>query len=651
MSDVQRIENKEKIIPEMCILYDDKSTLFNKHDYIIPLYQRAFAWKDKEISQLIDDINDCETNISHYYLGSLIVSENKNGKLEVIDGQQRLTALYLLLNYLKISTPPKSLSYECRDNSNYTLEHLSGLLCENNTELRINNFEKIEDCILEGSRCIQSTMRDRKINECEFKEKLKKVRIYKIEVPKNTDLNRYFEIMNVRGEQLEQHDILKAKLMSKSKKQSLFAMIWDACSDMSGYVQMHFNTKNRESLFGYDWNCAPSLKNLSEWNVDKEKSNSTLSLRNILKSNKDIVKDLDEDYIAQFDNKIRFTSIMGFSYFLLHVLKVFVEKEKFDNDNDLISEQIDDKKLLQSFEKVMREGTINGKTMNESTFADKFIVCLLKCRFLFDKYIIKREYLNNAREVENGDDDGVWSLKELIVSKGRKPYYATTRLKKYIQGKTVEIKAEENLMLQSCLRVSFPSQKVSHWVTKLLKWLYDANYDDMTNFKDVTEQIAKESVNQFLSKENFRLGVETPHLVFNYLDYLLWTKRGEAEYKNLNFTAFTFEFRNSVEHWYPQHPSDQSFTIWNETDSLGKQVDRFGNLCLIQRNVNSKFSNLSPHSKYDTYRKMIEKGSLKLRIMSKTKNDAKWKDEICEKHEEEMLKLLKNACDSIPNMG
>lgn len=276
---------------------------------------------------------------------------------------------------------------------------------------------------------------------------------------------------------------------------------------------------------------------------------------------------------------------------------------------------------------------------------------ILKCRFLFDKYIIKREYLNNAREVENGDDDGVWSLKELIVSKGRKPYYATTRLKKYIQGKTVEIKAEENLMLQSCLRVSFPSQKVSHWVTKLLKWLYDANYDDMTNFKDVTEQIAKESVNQFLSKENFRLGVETPHLVFNYLDYLLWTKRGEAEYKNLNFTAFTFEFRNSVEHWYPQHPSDQSFTIWNETDSLGKQVDRFGNLCLIQRNVNSKFSNLSPHSKYDTYRKMIEKGSLKLRIMSKTKNDAKWKDEICEKHEEEMLKLLKNACDSIPNMG
>ena len=41
MSDVQRIENKEKIIPEMCILYDDKSTLFNKHDYIIPLDRKS----------------------------------------------------------------------------------------------------------------------------------------------------------------------------------------------------------------------------------------------------------------------------------------------------------------------------------------------------------------------------------------------------------------------------------------------------------------------------------------------------------------------------------------------------------------------------------------------------------------------------------
>ena len=118
----------------------------------------------------------------------------------------------------------------------------------------------------------------------------------------------------------------------------------------------------------------------------------------------------------------------------------------------------------------------------------------------------------------------------------------------------------------------------------------------------------------------------------------------KVENKTISFVGdhnidFVFEFRNSVEHWYPQHPSSQSFDSWAD-------VDKFGNLCIIQRNVNSKFSNLSPASKKDTYRQMIEKGSLKLRLMSSiTEDDAEWKETICGKHEEAMLKLLKNACN------
>ena len=40
------------------------------------------------------------------------------------------------------------------------------------------------------------------------------VQIIKVEVPPDTDLNHYFEIMNNRGEQLEKHEILKAQMMS-----------------------------------------------------------------------------------------------------------------------------------------------------------------------------------------------------------------------------------------------------------------------------------------------------------------------------------------------------------------------------------------------------------------------------------------------------
>lgn len=66
MSEIQKTENKENTITELQVLYDDNSTLFDKSKYIVPLYQRAFAWEDKEIRQLIEDINDCESNVSHY---------------------------------------------------------------------------------------------------------------------------------------------------------------------------------------------------------------------------------------------------------------------------------------------------------------------------------------------------------------------------------------------------------------------------------------------------------------------------------------------------------------------------------------------------------------------------------------------------------
>lgn len=651
-------ESQEKTIPDLRILYDNDSTIFEKNNYMIPLYQRAFAWGNEEIRQLIEDINGCEPNVSHYYLGSLIVKE-KNEVLEVIDGQQRLTALYLLLNYLGKNLPKQSLTYECRDNSNFTLAHLSELLDEEKSELHTNNSEQIEDSLLNGWQYIKETMRNKEINGGEFIEKLKKVIIYKIEVPKNTDLNRYFEIMNVRGEQLEQYDILKAELMYKlqtAQEREQFAIIWDACSDMNGYVQMHFGTQNRNLLFGYYWDVVPQF----EWRGNKLNINDNADfvkpIISILRApidkailNGDVgKKTAEKDRIDENENRARFKSIMGFSHFLLHVLNVFVVKENFDNAAKLLA-QLDDIKLLQSFRAVMYKGKVDGKIMDKDTFSKKFLTCLLKCRFLFDKYVIKREYKNNAREDENNDDGGVWSLQELWASTGRTPDYKITRLKKGIEWTTVASVAKENMMLQSCLRVSSLSQKAMHWVTKLLTWLYDANYDDLTELKSLTENIVKEDVKKFLVKKNFKRGVQTPHIVFNYLDYLLWEKRNDNDYKKLNFVDFTFGFRNSVEHWYPQHPSSDSFASWVEKDEKTNcpMRDRFGNLCIVSRVANSKFSNKSPIAKQKDHEQQIKNGSLKLRLMSDmTDSNVDWRnEEVCGRHEKEMIELLRTACD------
>ena len=84
-------------------ILDNNGTIFDTDShYVIPRYQRAYAWEDKEIIQLIDDINDIESKEIVYYIGSLVVAQvkEKENTDEVVDGQQRLTTLYLLLQYL-----------------------------------------------------------------------------------------------------------------------------------------------------------------------------------------------------------------------------------------------------------------------------------------------------------------------------------------------------------------------------------------------------------------------------------------------------------------------------------------------------------------------------------------------------------------------
>lgn len=609
----------------LSIIDSEDKTIFEDDNYIIPLYQRAFAWSDKEITQLIDDIYDFEAD--KYYIGSLIININSNGLYEVIDGQQRLTALFLLLNYLGYRWKEDRLRYECREKSNYTLNFLNSLLPNEGNKNKLVDEDKIEQALIKGWDIIDQKFRADKIDTEKFKEKLKNVKLFRIEVPPHTDLNRYFEIMNVRGEQLEQHDILKAKLMKplEANEQTAFSIVWNACRDMNGYVQMHFNKQQRELLFGGDWDWL-NIDNIFSLTADDGSVHPQTAITII--ENKEPIQVWDGDDEA--GNRIRFESIIDFPFFLLHVLKVFVATE-FNEYFSAIPELLDDKKLLKTFTNII------DKLKSNKEFALKFIKYLLKCRFLFDKYIIKREY-------KNEDTTGSWSLKELKVSGARskkKPYYRDTYFGELNEWKTTySPRTVTNLMLQSCLRVSYTSPKIMHWITELLKWLnVDDNLKKLSQFENQIEIIAQEPVIKFITDKDYMQGVNTPHIVLNYLDYLLWTKRSDDEYKGLNFDEFSFEFRNSVEHWYPQHPSSQSFDSWAD-------VDKFGNLCIIQRNVNSKFSNLSPTSKKGTYHQMIEKGSLKMRVMSAlTKDDTAWKETICDDHEGKMLKLLKVACN------
>ncbi len=630
------------MVEELKIL--DEVTIFDTDaHYVIPRYQRAYAWEDKEIVQLIDDINDIDLS-DIYYIGSLVVSkvQGKHETYEVVDGQQRLTTLFLLLQYLVSEgilegELGQTLSFDCRSKSKYTLSNIQQILTDE--KLTADYEENIDQSILNGIKVIhQKFTSDKGLNKDKFADRLQRVILYRIEVPENTDLNRYFEIMNTRGEQLEQHDVLKARLMrflNERKEQELFSRIWNACSDMTGYVQMHFSRKEREYIFGGGWNECP----VDEWSeyddcLDfTEDTENSAFISDIIKSE---FKVDDVDGKLDDDTYIRFESIIDFPYFLLHALRVFVEIYEVKLKKDL-GELLDDKRLIADFEYVIKNGSMFDEDIkdNGENFVKKFIIHLLKTRFLFDAYIIKREF--------TGDDkEGDWSLKELHTSgqsSKKKPYYSNTKLKyENEREKTYAPRNEECLMIQSALRVSYTSPKVMHWITELIQWLFNFDNED-AQFAQLTkavENIAARAIKEnFLDGEDYKLGVSTPHIVFNFLDYLLWKKDKKT------YSDFVFEFRNSVEHWYPQNPSDGSFDSWSEKDT-------FGNLCIISRSVNSKFSNLSPESKMKSYGKMVKKGSLKLRIMGSIieegSND-KWIKTQCREHEEEMIEILKEAYD------
>lgn len=658
------------MVRKLNIIDENNINLFNckdDYDYIIPIYQRAFTWGSEEIEQLIDDIADFEGE--NYYLGSLIVSKREDGKFEVVDGQQRLTALYILLSLLGQELNDDALSFECREKSTNTLKHLN-----NNQYTNSDNIE-LEQSIINGkeifkvklktdefrkslkAKSVQTALQSRSDDGVQISirnylvEQLKKVSLFRIELPANTDLNRYFEIMNTRGEQLEATDILKARLMEKlgeETEQSAFAKIWDACRDMTGYLQLHFLPADRKILFGENWNEL-YLDKWTELQSTQDKSSSKIRLNDII-SNTDTEKTSQTDTANYKTEKgeehaSRFHSIISFPYFLLHTLRVLYPKldESEMNLVNASNEMIDDKKLLDDFPspaKITRD------------FSKKFICCLLKTRFLFDQYIIKRENEDNK--------DGKWSLKKLQKSNNKDEYTES-----FEKNQDIPSNFEKILQLQSCLRVTDTSPKSMHWITELLIWMdKNTNNGILSDGKEYLKEIelfVKKRVNEIIKDENvWNKGTGTPRLLFNYLDYLLLEKYFKStEKERSNYKDYTFKFANSVEHWYPQNPSEDGIALWDKDNGEGLSVNNFGNLCLVTTKVNSEFSNRSPESKSKEFEGKIADCSLKLREMSKKtkESDGKWgfplgnEESPCKKHMDEMIQLIDESLKGIKEMN
>jgi hypothetical protein len=579
--------------------------------YLIPIYQRNYAWGKDEIEMLLDDI---KSNDDEYFIGSLVVRE-KDGLFEVIDGQQRLTTLFLILRYLKHDIKGE-LKFEARQKSNETLE-------------KICNGDKCNDLpsseIVDGFKIIEKYFSKNKEDES-FKSKILNAKLLRVPVPNDADLNHFFEIMNTRGEQLEAHQIVKAKILEvlEEKARKIAALVWDACADMDRYVQMSFKKNLREQIFGDEWNKICDENKLFKISIEDDSDVEGRLLSEILDN-----KNLTSEKTTQDEGENeRFSSIINFPNFLLQVNAIM------SNNTSSTNELLYDKKLIDNLEKYF----------DNSENAKNFIYNLLKFRFLFDKFIIKTDE-NNKKEGEK------WSLKMLKK-------YRSNNKDTFSYVDTLD-NNELVVALQSCLRITYTSPRAMEWIFTLLKRL---NENATANMQEILEKYTREKVKNALEKSTSYPMCE--RIVLTYLDYILYRNYmiggqdseinqklqnafkavGNVNLKNLK--EWEFKFRDSIEHFYPQNPSGDSIDPMNNDGILNS----FGNLALVTTSGNSRFSNLAPSAKRTTYPNIITQ-SLKLILMSACidgDNLDKYKQAISE-HEKEMRAFLLTdiECDII----
>jgi hypothetical protein len=620
-------------------------SLFSSDKYIIPIYQRNYSWGEEEITQLIQDIADFaeEKRESDYHIGTLVVYErNVNNSIiyETIDGQQRLTTLSILLSVIKREYSKGldikkwyklNLEFDSRQISKETLEHIF----QDEEKGRYIDHKQYNTSIHQAynvtKKALDRILKKNKLNIQDFYEYLKeKVLLLRVKVPHDTDLNHYFEIMNSRGEQLEKHEILKARFLEifrgDENKSYAFNKIWESCADMERYVQFGFKVTERDALFTpNNWNKM-TCSNFDEISKRLEKNSSSkyVATEMTLKDITDLQTiDHPEEKINE-EGSERFSPVINFSNFLLHVLRIQTREDI----------KLDDKSLLDLFHPFIKVSEENNKI----SFAEEFGFNLLKCKFLFDKYIIKREFIK---------DNDQWCLKK-IKRNNKKVWYVNAFRSEVDEAN----ENREILMILAMFHVSNPTLVYKHWLNAALQFVFHDPECTASDYKIYLEKLAQsffvdrylssepleyyeiiyinnaEPKNQDFVEELLHKGTAVENFVFNYLDWLLW-KQKEKE------LSMEFTFRSSVEHFYPQNPKEGHDKIDDN------YLHHFGNLCLISSSKNSALSNYMPTAKREHYKK-VKPDSIKQQLMMDEKKYSNWGKEEIEKHGEEMIKIFQD---------
>lgn len=648
--------------------------------YEIPIYQRNYAWEKEEIAALIQDVyNAFSSKKERYYIGTLVTFHKGDQIFEVIDGQQRLTTIFLILRAMDI-TCKKRLTYKARRNANSTIASLN---------ISTEKKDDMDYGIKRGFDFAESSLGDIVTSHQEdFKRYFQSnVHIIHYQVPKDIDLNHYFEVMNSRGEQLEMSEIIKARLMEKLSDldKAKFNRLWECCSEMNIYVQQKYDAKTERKedvvkIFGAE---------LSDFMISSfdelppvQGASRKLSINNILLAgNISAVKDDN----TKGDS---FQPIMDFSNFLLIILKLTkIEDETFQIEDFIL----DDKELLNQFDKVKFDESL----------VKEFGYNLLKAKFLLDNYVVHHSCEDDT--IENNP----WKLQywQKVDKKNCSNLAGDGN-----NGLQVQL-----VHLLSMFEVSFTARQRKNYLFYCLLYLFRNDRKDLKAYCSFLSDLADKyfwdvymvpsNLNErnvplsgcfdqvLLPKNKLNIVKEKrnsdfnsiygngsspskgiPLFIFNYLDYKIWEKyfislRGQelkkenpirkAFFEELGCSDFDLRLfdqfyfsrtRRSLEHYFPQ-ANVNGLEMLDEN-----KINCLGNYAMIGSEANSSGSNWSPKAKLIHYldsskkTRLVSVASLKFFIMMymckdnqnlpDRQNGREWIFADIQKHQKKMLRIL-----------
>ncbi len=205
--------------------------------FFIPAYQRGFRWKRRQVKELLEDVLEfCDkehVSKDEFYCLQPIVVKDKEGQWELVDGQQRLTVIFLILKYFNSRLNEKyqksifSIEYQTREDSKKYLKSLDASKRKKNIDFFhiYESFQEIEDWF---------QAHENRINDIESVF-LNKVKVIWYEIKTAIDPIAVFSRLNIGKIPLTNSELVKAlflrsKNFNKSEitlQQIKIAQEWD----------------------------------------------------------------------------------------------------------------------------------------------------------------------------------------------------------------------------------------------------------------------------------------------------------------------------------------------------------------------------------------------------------------------------------------